>query len=68
MKSPQSLEGFPDISLGDAACVDAVLKVYSRAKPTEAFEAAAEEWRRRNRAAAPFAAPIAVARILRKQD
>jgi hypothetical protein len=68
MKSPQPLEDFPDIALGDAACVAAVLKVYSRAKPTEAFEAAAEEWRRRNPVAAPFAAPIAVARIVRKQD
>jgi hypothetical protein len=68
MKSPQALEDFPNFSLGDPACIRAVLRVYSAAKPMEAFTAAAEEWRKRNPAAAPFAAPIAVARILRKED
>jgi hypothetical protein len=54
--------------LGDAACIQAVLRIYSAAEPTEAFDAAMQEWRKRNPMAALFAAPIAVARIISSKD
>jgi hypothetical protein len=67
MKPPQALKDFPNLFLGDAACIEAVLQVYSAAEPTEAFEVAMQEWRKRNPMAPPYVA-TAVIRIICNRD